>query len=154
MTTEAITRDPAFVARIQEILDHSATTATPGVGRTFARDDWRLDAERFLDAWHEQRACTVASVGPKGQPHLAMIHADFQPDGRMTMRMFTNSVRRTDFLENNRVALQKNFDGAVMTVYGRAKVVPGTETLSRGVESVEVEIEPTRIYAMKPQGGR
>ncbi|MCS6801599.1 MAG: pyridoxamine 5'-phosphate oxidase family protein [Dehalococcoidia bacterium] len=154
MTAETIARDPAFVQRIQELLDRSAATATPEVGRTFARPDWRLDAQTFLDLWHQQRACTVASVGPKGQPHLAMVHADFQPDGRLTMRMFTNSVRAKDLRTNNRVALQKHLDGAVMTIYGRARPVPGTEASRNGIESIEVEIEPTRIYAMKPQGGR
>jgi hypothetical protein len=145
------TWDQAHLARIQEILDRSARTATPEVARVFARDDWRFNAEQFMEFWQNTHWCTVASVGPNGQPHLAVIHAYFQPDGRLTMRMFTNSVRAKDFQTNNRVALNKNADGAVATVYGRAHVVTGTEAVRQGAESVEVEIEIRRIYAMKPK---
>lgn len=144
-------RPPAVLARIQEILDRSAATATPEVARVFARPDWRLDAAAFLQLWAAQRWCTVASVGPAGQPHIAVIHAGFQPDGRLTMRMFTGSVRARDIAANPRVALSKNLDGAVAMVYGRARVVPGSEALRGDSETVEVEIDVTRIYAMKPR---
>jgi hypothetical protein len=139
------------VARIQEILDRSAATATPEVARVFARDDWRLSAREFLEMWSAQRWCTIASVGPKGQPHIAVIHADFQPDGRLTMRMFTGSVRARDIAGNDRVALSKNLDGAVAMVYGRARPVLGTEAVRQGAETIEVEIAVSRIYAMKPR---
>lgn len=140
-----------LVTRIQAILDRSAQSASPEVGRVFARDDWRLSAEDFLAMWREQRWCTVSSVGPKGQPHIAVIHADFQDDGRLTMRMFTGSVRAQDIVTNNRVALSKNSDGAVAMVYGRAKPVPGTESVRGSAETVEVEIDVRRIYAMRPR---
>ena len=140
-----------LVSRIQAILDRSAQSASPEVGRVFAREDWRLSASDFLAMWREQRWCTVSSVGPKGQPHIAVIHSDFQEDGRLTMRMFTGSVRAQDFLTNNRVALSKNADGAVAMVYGRARVVPGTESVRGAAETVEVEIDVRRIYAMKPR---
>lgn len=147
--------DPAFVDRIQQVLDKSVQTATPVVGNTFGRDDWRFDAKTFLDAWNNVRMCTVGSASAKGNPHLAAIHANFQPDGRLTMRMFTKSVREKDFGENPRVALQKFTEqGGVMTVYGKPKVVPGTEMAGRSPEqppTVEVEIDITRIYAMQPQ---
>jgi len=140
-----------LVIRIQTILDRSARSASPEVGRVFARDDWRLSAEDFLAMWGGQRWCTVSSVGSNGQPHIAVIHADFQDDGRLTMRMFTGSVRAQDLRTNNRVALSKNSDGAVAMVYGRAKVVPGTESTRGSAETVEVEIDVRRIYAMKPK---
>lgn len=142
---------PESIERIQGILDRSAATATPEVGRVFARDDWRLDAASFLAMWADQRWCTIASVGPQGQPHIAVIHSDFQPDGRLTMRMFTGSVRATDVTTNSRVALSKNLDGAVATVYGRARPVEGTESARQGAETIEVEVEVSRIYAMRPQ---
>ena len=138
------------VERLGEILDRSASTATPEVGRVFARPDWRLSSREFLEMWSAQRWCTIASVGPQGQPHIAVIHADFQPDGRLTMRMFTNAVRASDIARNNRVALSKNLDGAIATVYGRTHVVPGTERALHDAETVEVEVEVRRIYAMKP----
>lgn len=139
------------IDRVQGILDRSAETATPEVGRVFARPDWRLSAEDFLRMWSSQRWCTIASVGPNGQPHIAVIHADFQEDGRLTMRMFTGSVRAKDIVLNSRVALSKNLDGAVAMVYGRAEPVPGTEAVRREAETVEVTINVSRIYAMRPR---
>jgi hypothetical protein len=135
---------------VQEVLDRSAATASPEVGRVFSRADWRLGAQAFLEMWNGQRWCTIASVGPAGQPHIAVIHAEFQPDGRLTMRMFTGAVRAKDIAANSRVALSKNLDGAVAMVYGRARVVPGTEAVRRDAETVEVEIDVRRIYAMRP----
>lgn len=138
------------IGRVQGLLDQSAATATPEVARVFTRSDWRLSATDFLDMWTAQRWCTIASVGPKGQPHIAVIHADFQPDGRLTMRMFTGAVRARDIATNDRVALSKNLDGAVAMVYGRAHPVPGTEAVRHESETVEVEVEVRRIYAMRP----
>lgn len=151
MTAEAPAYPPEVTARIQAILDRSAATAGPEVARVFARPDWRLSAAQFLDMWRAQRWCTIASVGPNGQPHIAVIHADFQPDGRLTMRMFTGSVRARDIAANPRVALSKHLDGAVAMVYGTARPVPGTEAVRHESETVEVEVDVRRIYAMKPQ---
>ncbi|MCS6801598.1 MAG: pyridoxamine 5'-phosphate oxidase family protein [Chloroflexota bacterium] len=145
------TWDKAHLDRIQAILDRTAKNARPEAARIFARDDWRFNAEQFMEFWQNTHWCTVASVGPNGQPHLAVIHSYFQPDGRLTMRMFTNSLRAKDLQTNNRVALNKNADGAVATVYGRARIVPGSEAVRQGAESVEVEIDITSIYAMKPK---
>ncbi|PFG73504.1 pyridoxamine 5'-phosphate oxidase family protein [Tepidiforma thermophila] len=151
MTQTAETWPPEVVARIQEILDRTAATAGPEVARVFARPDWRLSAAEFLAMWTAQRWCTVASVGPNGQPHIAIVHADFQPDGRLTMRMFTGSVRARDIAQNPRVALAKHLDdGAVAMVYGTARPVPGTEAVRHESETVEVEIAVRRIYAMRP----
>jgi hypothetical protein len=142
-----------LVARIQVLLDRSAGTATPEVGRVFARADWRLAAAEFLAMWRSQRICTVASVGPRGQPHIAVVHADFHADGRLTMRMFTGAVRARDIAANDRIALSKHLDGAVAMLYGRARPVPGTEAVRQSAETIEVEITPTRLYAMKPRTG-
>lgn len=151
MAAEPGTWPVALIDRIQEILDRTAATAGPEVARVFARPGWRLDARGFLEMWASQRWCTVASVGPNGQPHIAVIHADFQPDGRLTMRMFTGSVRARDIAANPRVALSKHSpDGAVAMVYGTARPVPGTEAVRHESETVEVEIAIRRIYAMRP----
>jgi len=146
-------RTPEFLARIQDLLDASAASATPEVGRVFARESWRFSADDFLEMWAAQRICTVASVGAKGQPHIAVVQADFQEDGRLTMRMFTGAVRARDIAANSRVALSKNLDGAVAMIYGRACPVPGTEAVRQGAETIEVVIDVTRIYAMKPKMG-
>ncbi|MCS7001697.1 MAG: pyridoxamine 5'-phosphate oxidase family protein [Dehalococcoidia bacterium] len=155
MTTETQTRpwSAEILEKIQSILDQSAATASPEVGRVFARPDWRLSAEQFLTMWEQQRWCTIASVGPKGQPHIAVIHADFsREDGRLTMRMFENSVRAQDLKTNPRVALSKHTaDGAVAMVYGRAAVIEGTRVERQGAATWLVEINVTRIYAMQPR---
>ena len=142
-----------LVAHVQALLDHSARTATPEVGRVFAREEWRLEATDFLRMWRAQRICTVASVGSQGQPHIAVVHADFHADGRLTMRMFTGSVRARDIAANQRVALSKYLEGAVAMVYGHAHAVAGTEAVRQGAETVEVAISVTRIYAMRPKLG-
>ncbi len=140
-----------LLEHVQTLLDRSAATATPEVGRVFARSDWRLDARTFLDMWRTQRICTVSSVGPNGQPHIAVVHAGFGHDGRLTMRMFTGSVRARDIRSNNRVALSKHLEGAVAMLYGRAFPVAGTEAVRQAAETIEVEVRLTRIYAMRPQ---
>jgi hypothetical protein len=150
----ALSWNTAAVERIQETLDRSAATASPEVGRVFAREGWRCSALEFLEMWSKQRWCTVASVGPQGQPHIAVVHVDFQPDGRLTMRMFTGSVRARDIALNSRIALSKNLDGAVAMVYGRARPIPDTEVTRHESETIEVEVDVTRIYAMKPRAER
>lgn len=146
---------PELVERIQGILDRSANTATPVVGTTFARPDRRHSAETFLETWNRVRMCTVASAGRNGAPHIAVVHAAFGEDGRLTMRMFENSVRQKDFRVNPRVALSKyDDDGSVMMVYGTPREVPDTQRPSRNAEgtgTIEVEIDITRIYAMSPR---
>ena len=144
---------PEVTQRIQEILDRSAATATPVVGRVFARDDWRLSAEQFLDAWKEHHMCAVATTGPKGQPHLAIIEtANFDDDGKLTMRMYEGSVRQKDLAANPRIALTKSVSrGPVLTVYGRATETPDSGVDGYGGTTVESVIEITRIYAMVPK---
>lgn len=121
----------------------------------FARDDWRLSAEDFLDRWSSVRMCVVGSAGGKGQPHLAVIHAGFQDDGKLTFRMYRGSLREKDFEVNPRLALNKYTpEGAVMTVYGRPRVVPGSDAEAppgSGRVAALVEVEISRIYAMQPQ---
>ena len=150
-----LTFPPETVERIQPILDQSAATATPIVGKTFAREDRRDSAETFLKTWNGVRMCTVASAGPNGTPHIAVVHASFGEDGRLTMRMFENSVRQKDFRVNPRVALSKyDEEGSVMMVYGTPREVPNTQRPSRnadGTSTVEVEIDITRIYALSPR---
>ena len=149
-TDTSVSWPSALLEQVQTLLDRSAASATPEVGRVFARDAWRLSADAFLAMWRTQRICTVSSVGPSGQPHIAVVHAAFGDDGRLTMRMFTGSVRAQDIRTNNRVALSKHLDGAVAMLYGRAHPVPGTEAVRQAAETIEVDVHLTRIYAMRP----
>ena len=55
MTEEQAAWEPEAIRRVQEILDRSADSATPVIGRVFARADWRLDAKAFLSMWRAQR---------------------------------------------------------------------------------------------------
>lgn len=148
-------RDPAALAAIQAILDRSAATATPEVGAVFARDDWRLPAAEFLDLWKENRWVVVSSVGSKGQPHSAVVHAEF--DGAdLKMWVFDQSIRARDLQSNPRVSLVKySPEGVVMTVYGRASRIEGASralnTAGGGGRTInQYLIDVTRIYAMRP----
>jgi hypothetical protein len=159
MTAEAEkkTWDQAVLDKYQAILDKSKATATPVVGGTFGRDDWRFDAETFLNTWNDTRMCTVASASAEGHPHMAVIHANFDDQGVLSMRMLDGAVREKDFAANPRVALGKHTqDGAVMTVYGKPRVIPDSFKGPMGGDgsgpgSNRVEIDVTRIYAMKPR---
>ena len=153
--TETI-HDPATLTAIQDILDRSASTATPEVGAVFARDDWRLPAAEFLDLWKENRWVVVSSVGAKGQPHSAVVHAGFEGT-ELTMWVFEASVRAKDLESNPRVSLVKySPEGAVMTVYGKASRIEGA---SRALNNAggggrtinQYRIDVSRIYAMRPR---
>lgn len=149
---------PEALARIQELLDRSAATATPVVGRVFARDEWRLDARTFLDTWNGVFTASCASATADGRPHLAALGAQFDAAGRLTMRMYEGSVRQKDFAGNPRVVLQKlGPEGTVMTVYGTPRVVPDSympnQTTPGTPGSHEVEVAITRVYAMRPRRG-
>jgi pyridoxine/pyridoxamine 5'-phosphate oxidase len=153
-----VSTNPAIVSKVKQLMDHSAANAKPDTAAIFAREGWKLGAEDFLKKWSEVRMVVVSSVGANGAPHSAVVHADFHDDGDMKMMVFTGSVRAQDLTTNPRVALCKYAeDGTVMTVYGKATPIAGTERPldsagggGRAVQQYKVDVQ--RIYAMKPQG--
>jgi hypothetical protein len=157
-------RDPAHwpreaLDRLQRILDRSRGTAGQAVRDTFEHPERRMTAVEFVTFWNSSRMKAMATVG-KAQPHIAPVHAEFV-DGRLRSTIYENAVRRIDLQGNPRVALTTwGGDGSVAIVYGRAREVPdsGRDTrpgaTGKPRRTVALDIEVTRIYAMKARSER
>jgi hypothetical protein len=157
-------RDPATwpsaaLAALQAVIDRSRASAGPAVLDTFDRDGRRLGAAEFVAFWNASRMKAMATTGPDGAPHIAPVHAEFV-GGRLRTTIYENAVRRRDLQSNPRVALTTwGPHGAAAIVYGMARELPdsGRETRpgasGRARRTVALEIEVTRIYAMKGREG-
>jgi hypothetical protein len=153
-------RDPANwspekLGALQRILDRSRVRAGKAVRDTFDRAERRMDAAEFVRFWNATRMKAMATVGARGRPHIAPVHAEFV-DGRLESSVYEEAVRRGDIAENPHVAFSTwGPNGAVAIVYGRAKERPGSlrETRPGATGSprraLTLEIEVTRIYAMR-----
>jgi len=153
-------RDPAtwpleVFAPLQRVLDQSRTAAGAAVRDTFAHVDRQMSAREFVVFWNASRLKAMATVGARGAPHIAPVHAEFV-NGRLRSTVYENAVRRRDLQRNPQVALTTwGAQGATAIVYGRAREIPGTLRDTRpgatgaARRTVALEIEVTRIYAMK-----
>ena len=153
-------RDPAtwppeVFAPLQRILEESRTAAGVAVRDTFAHEDRQMSAREFVAFWNASRLKAMATVGTQGAPHVAPVHAEFV-NGRLRSTIYENAVRRRDLQRNPRVALTTwGAHGATAIVYGKAREIPGTLRDTRpgstgaARRTVALEIEITRIYAMK-----
>jgi Pyridoxamine 5'-phosphate oxidase len=97
----------------------------------------------------------MATVGDKGQPHLAPVHAQIAGTS-LKLVIYDNTIRRADLARNPRVGFTTwNDAGAAVIVYGRAREVAGSIREARAGQSgkprrvIEVEVAITRIYAMR-----
>jgi hypothetical protein len=88
---------------LQALLDRSARTATLSVAESIAFPDRQMTAAELVAFWRDARMMAMATVGPKGQPHLAPVHLEI--DGT-TLRLviYDDTVRRLDLRTNPRVA--------------------------------------------------
>ena len=153
-------KDPAtwsaeLLAPIQAALDRSRATAGAAVRETFDHPERRMNAAEFVAFWNATRMKAMATSGPDGTPHLAPVHAEFVA-GRLRSTIYENAVRRRDLAANPRVALTTwGPHGAAAIVHGIAREIPDSlrETrpgaTGRTRRTVALEIEVTRIYAMK-----
>ena len=153
-------RDPArwtpeMLATVQRVLDHSRSTAGPAVRDTFDHASRRMTAAEFVAFWNGTRLKAMATVGKDSAPHIAPVHAEFV-DGRLRSTIYENAVRRHDLRRTPEVALTTwGAHGATAIVYGRARELAGSERETRpgatgaARRTVALEIEITRIYAMK-----
>lgn len=156
-------RDPASwppeaLAAIQCVLDRSQQAAGRALRDTFARPERRMTAIEFVTFWNGARMKAMATVGKRGTPHIAPVHAEFV-NGRLRSTIYENAVRRSDLRDRPHVALTTwGPHGAAAIVYGTASEIPdslretraGATGASR--RTVALEIEVTRIYAMKGRG--
>jgi hypothetical protein len=156
-------RDPAtwpapVLAALQRIIDRSRVLAGDAVRDTFAHRDRQMVAGEFVSFWNGTRTKAMATVGTHG-PHIAPVHAEFV-NGRLRTTIYENAVRRRDLRTNPAVALTTwGPHGAAAIVYGRAREIPESLRDTRPGASgaarrtVALDIEVTRIYAMKARAG-
>lgn len=154
---DAATWPPQARARLQRLLDRSREHAGEAVRDTFDRSDRHMTPVEFVAFWNSSRLKAMATVGAGGAPHIAPVHAEFV-NGRLRSTIYEHALRRRDLHDNPRVALTTwGPNGAAAIVYGRAREVPDslreTRPGARGVvrRTVALDIEVTRIYAMKPR---
>jgi hypothetical protein len=155
---EVIRAMPAELTALQELIDRSTATASAAVADSVAYPDRQMTASEFIEFWQSVRMVAMATVGRSGQPHIAPVHAKI--DGtKLRLVIYGNTVRRTDPARNPRVAFSTwRADGAAVIVYGRAHEVPDSLRPARPGRSgrprevVEIEVELTRIYGMRPPG--
>lgn len=146
---------PQALATLQQVLDRSREQAGQAVRDTFGHADRRLSAAEFVVLWNSTRLKAMATVSPRGTPHVAPVHAEFV-NGRLRSTIYENAVRRRDLRGNPHVALTTwGPDGAVAIIYGCARELPdsGRDTRPGATgtprRTVALDIEVTRIYAMK-----
>jgi hypothetical protein len=150
------TWEPEVLAALQDILDRSRRTAGAAVRETFDHPERQMTAAEFVAFWNETRMKAMATAGRRG-PHIAPVHAEFV-NGRLRSTIYEDAVRRRDLQRNPEVALTTwGPHGAAAIIHGRAREIPnsGRETRAgatgRPRRTVALDIEVTRIYAMKPR---
>ncbi|MEW6267937.1 MAG: pyridoxamine 5'-phosphate oxidase family protein [Thermodesulfobacteriota bacterium] len=145
---------PSTLAALDALIARSVRSATPAVADSVAFPARQMTGAELVELMREARLVAMATVGGKGQPHVAPVHAEL--DGT-TLRLvvYDDAVRRADIRSNPRVAFTTWKDGAVAILYGRAREVqdslrparPGRSGAARRVVTVEVAL--TRVYAMR-----
>jgi hypothetical protein len=148
-------REAEFAA-LQEIISRSTASASAAVADSVAYPERQMTAREFANFWAGVRLVAMATAGPNGQPHIAPVHAKL--DGtKLRLVIYDNTIRRADLARNPRVAFSAwNAEGAAAIVYGRAREIAGSLRPSRPGRSgkprqvVEIEVELTRVYAMRP----
>jgi hypothetical protein len=143
------------LAALQTLLDHSTRTASAAVADSVAAAERQMTAAELVAFWQSVRLVAMATVGHRGEPHLAPVHAEL---AGTTLRLvvYENTVRRRDLARNPRVAFTTwGADGTAAILYGRAREVPDSLRASRPGQSgrprqvVTVEVALTRVYALR-----
>jgi hypothetical protein len=145
----------ADLAGLQAIIDRSIMTATPSVADSVAYPARQMTAAEFVEFWASVRLVAMATVGAKGQPHLAPVHAQVAGT-KLKLVVYDNTIRRAYLARNPRVGFTTWDDtGAAVIVYGRAHEVPDSIRDARSGQSgkprrvIGIEVAITRIYAMR-----
>ncbi|MFT4571897.1 MAG: hypothetical protein ACI8TX_002357 [Hyphomicrobiaceae bacterium] len=149
-----VSLDLPGIARLQELLNRSSETATPAVAQSVAWRPRQMSAEDLVDFWSQAKVAAMTTVGPKGQPHTAPVHARLLGD-HLYLVIYGNTVRRRDLRTNPRVSFCTWGDrGEAVLLYGRAREVQGSLRPARETQAgeprdvVELDVELTRVYAM------
>jgi hypothetical protein len=144
------------LADLDALIARSVRTATPAVADSVAYSGRQMTAAELIAFWRDVRLVAMATVGSKGQPHIAPVHARLMGT-MLRLVIYDNTVRRRDLEANPRVAFTGwGPGGGAAILYGRAHEVPGSLRESRSGRSgaarrvVSIEVRLTRVYAMKP----
>jgi Pyridoxamine 5'-phosphate oxidase len=115
----------------------------------------QMTATEFVEFWSSVRLVAMGTVGDKGQPHLAPVHAQIAGTS-LKLVIYDNTVRRADLARNPRVGFTTwNDQGAAVIIYGRAREVPNSIRDARAGQSgkprrvIGIEVAISRIYAMR-----
>jgi hypothetical protein len=144
----------AELTALQALLDRSVETATPSVADSVAYPERQMTAAELIEFWRGTGLVAMTTVGPKGQPHTAPVHAELQGT-TLRLVIYENTVRRQDLRTNPRVAFTTWRGGAAVIMYGRAREIPGSLHPARAGRSgearnvVAIEVSLTRVYAMR-----
>jgi hypothetical protein len=148
---------PGALDDIQKVLERSRERAGAAVRETFDRPQRGMDAAEFVAFWNSCKVKAMSTAGPDGTPHIAPVHAAFT-DGHLRTTIYVDAVRRRDLHHNPTVAMTTwGAGGAAAILYGTARELAGSEretrpgASGRSRRTVTLEIEVTRIYAMKPR---
>jgi hypothetical protein len=143
------------LADLDALIARSVWTATPAVAESVAYSGRQMSAAELIAFWRDVRLVAMATVGAKGQPHIAPVHARLTGTV-LRLVIYDNTVRRRDLEANPRVAFTGwGAGGGAVILYGRAHEVPGSLRESRSGRSgaprrvVSIEVRLTRVYAMK-----
>jgi predicted pyridoxine 5'-phosphate oxidase superfamily flavin-nucleotide-binding protein len=140
---------------LDALIARSTRTATSAVADSVAYAPRQMNAAELAAFWQDVSLVAMATVGERGQPHIAPVHARLE-GAKLRLVIYDNAVRRRDIMANPRVAFTTwSTSGAVAILYGLAREVPQSRRPARPSRSgkqrfvVEVEVELTRVYAMR-----
>lgn len=145
---------PDAKTALDALLTSSSSAASGALADSVAWPPRRMTADQLYEFWQGIRLVAMATVGGKGQPHIAPVHAVLAGNV-LTVSVYEDAVRRRDLQANDRVAFTAwDHDGAVAILYGRANESPGSLRDARPAQSgrerkvVEIVVRLTRVYAM------
>jgi predicted pyridoxine 5'-phosphate oxidase superfamily flavin-nucleotide-binding protein len=143
------------LSALQALIEKSVRDATPAVADSVAYPARQMSAAELIEFWQSAPLVAMATVGKRGQPHIAPVHARLEGP-KLRLAIYDNAVRRRDLAANPRVAFTTwSATGAVAILYGLAREVPQSLRPARPGRSgkqrfvVEIEVELTRVYAMR-----
>lgn len=148
---------PDSIAALDALIESSGRSAGPALADSVAWQPRRMNAAELFEFWRGIRLVAMATVGDRGQPHTAPVHAELHGP-TLRVLVYDDAVRRRDLAANPRVAFTAwNADGAVAMLYGRATEIEGSLRPARPAQSgrerrvVEFDVRLTRVHAMNPK---
>lgn len=148
------------MARLQRLIDRSASSAGSAIRRNFVGGGWAMSAAEFVAFWGQSRMASVATADGPGNVHAAPLDVRLL-DGVFYIATFPDSRRLHDHLVRPRCAITA-WDGPYRAaiIHGDARRVdvdPEQRTVAVASEQgyeppsmVTIAVTPTRIYGIRP----